>query len=192
MLISRICISVKDFCQILGISYWHHSVPCAKFKSLKTLEWLLVFLSAPPAQPMAQRVVCFVTCVSSRIAAGSHLRTFIRKMMYEAEGTQLDFQSPDWGCCSSSWRSFWHANFAWFWYRGECWMIKTLCQHIRFAGCRLSMLWYLHPGQGEHRDCENAYTQLSCRDPCCGIDSNKAVIRSNSVKWPHTRKQTKH
>lgn len=57
-------------------------------------------------EPMVLRAgIYFVACVISRNAAGFHCRTFIRKMMYEAEGTQLEFQIPDGVCCSSSWRS---------------------------------------------------------------------------------------
>lgn len=126
----------------ITLSHVLHSSPS------QSLEWLLVFICAPLPSQWHSKLGCFVTCVSSRIAAGAHLRTFIRKMMYEAEGTQLDFQSPDWGCCSSSWRSFWHADFAWFWYKSKCWRIKPMSQHMQFTVCSLSHALMGAPGQG--------------------------------------------
>lgn len=167
VLSSRICISVKDFwlsAPDITLSHMLNSSPS------QSLEWLLVYLLfvflflLPLPSRWHSKLGCLVLCVSSRVAAGSHLRTFIRKMMHEAQGTQLDFQSPDWGCCWSTWRSFWHANLARFWYKGEWWMIKSAPQHIHLA------VWTLIRAA---RRCDRDISvckQLSCRNPCCGTD----------------------
>lgn len=180
-----------DFCQILPLTSLCPTCLIQVPHSHSSGFWFL-FLLPLPSQWHGE-LGCFVLCVSSRIAAGSHLRTFIRKMMYEAEGTQLDFQSPDWGWCWSSWRRFWHANFAWFWYKGEWWMINTVSHHIHFTLCRLSPTLIRAP-RGRNQTGTVTVSSVSTNSWAAGIPvvvltvAEKGAIRWNNVKYPHERK----